>query len=371
MLYYKAGALRAGFFIYPTIDMDLSELDIENLAARLIEDPRSPLFARLADLYLSRDRVGEAVALCERGTALYPTYAGGHIVLGKCYQQLGAVGKARASYLIALGLSPYNTVLQRLLISLLDEDGETTEPSVENPQIAENTPAAEAPSVAQDVLALMPFSPGTENITRAEQAPADAPPIETDHEQWHLIDDVTEPATESVMEPQHAPEMELSTDSQPSAEAQPPVEVQQHVDEQPPAEPQPTYDPYPTFEQYIDRHPITEPTMTLEEYLKSRTTSQPPEPPTDFDSLAKKLQNAKRLIPTDVPIPPPSNAGESTEIAQAIISPTMAEIYVSQNEFDAAISAYESLINRQPEQSVLFGKRIDEIKELKKNISRP
>ena len=45
----------------------------------------------------------------------------------------------------------------------------------------------------------------------------------------------------------------------------------------------------------------------------------------------------------------------------------MAEIYVSQNEFDAALSAYAALIIRQPAQASLFTKRIEEIKELQRN----
>ena len=143
-------------------------------------------------------------------------------------------------------------------------------------------------------------------------------------------------------------------------------------DQMPPAEstdaaPVQSFEPFPTFEQYIDLHPTTEPTMTLEEYLKGRVPSPLSEPSTDFESLAKKLQSAKRINPANASTPPPPEAEESASAEQAIVSPTMAEIYASQNEYEAAISAYKSLIVRQPEQSAAFGKRIVELQALLKN----
>ena len=110
-------------------------------------------------------------------------------------------------------------------------------------------------------------------------------------------------------------------------------------------------------------HPATEPTMTLEEYLKGRAPSAKLEQSTDFDSLTKKLQNAQRIIPADIPVSSQPDTEESTSSIQAIVSPTMAEIYASQQKFDAAIVAYEVLRTRQPEQSATFTRRIEELRE--------
>ncbi len=300
--------------------LELAELDIENLAARFSENPQSPLFARLADLYLSRQRVSEAVALCENGITLYPSYAGGHIVLGKCYQQLGEFTKARLSYQRALVLSPYNTVVHRLLVAL--------------PESVEDAPALSSfvPPAAAEVQA-------GENATPAE-SPVPIQPVE---------------------ERMDAP-LPAQAAWTPIYEPIPPPTVSAPPDEMAPA-----FDPFPTFEQYIDLHPTTEPTMTLEEYLKGRSSSPLSEPSTDFESLAKKLQSAKRIVPADSTAEQASLVSDTPPAAQAIVSPTMAEIYVSQNEFDAALSAYDALIIRQPAQAALFAKRIEEIKELQRN----
>ncbi len=303
--------------------MDLTELDIENLAARLSENPRSPLFARLADLYLAGQRVNEAVALCEHGVGLYPSYAAGHIVLGKCYQRLGEIDTASTSYQHALDLSPYNTVVRRLLVALPEPAQASAGPigdGAGTPQaVAGDDAANEIQADVQAATVLPTDEPSTDGAT-----------MPAEH-QWVPVYDQTPPA-ESLGA--GAPE---------------------------------SFDPFPTFEQYIDMHPTTEPTMTLEEYLKGRGSSPMSEPSTDFESLAQKLQNAKRIVPAGVSGPHMPEADESGSAEQAIVSPTMAEIYVSQDKLDAAISAYQSLIIRQPAQSAVFAKRIAELQELLKN----
>ncbi len=364
--------------------MDLTELDIEHLAARLTENPQSPLFARLADLYLSRQRVGEAAAMCEKGIALYPSYAGGHIVLGKCYQQLGEFSKARAAYRQALTLSPYNTVVLRLLVALPETDAGagapvTAAPKAEVPSSAAATTrtTTASPIPAEKQSAVQPLAGVVPPVVPVvSPAAVVVPPVAA----------IMSPA--AVVAPKGAPIVPPAAIVVPaSASAVPPIgDTAEPIDLVTPIEQQwipiydplpepdalsaaaaPTFDPFPTFEQYIDMHPTTEPTMTLEEYLKGRVSSPMSEPSTDFESLARKLQNAKRIVPTEAPLPSSPAMAEPESVMQAIVSPTMAEIYASQNEFGAAISAYEALILRQPEQSALFSRRIDELKEAQKN----
>jgi tetratricopeptide (TPR) repeat protein len=411
MFYNEAGAVCTGFFFtYLKNGMDPSEfadLDIENLAARLSENPRSPLFARLADLYLSRRRVGEAVALCERGITLYPTYAGGHIVLGKCYQQRGEFTKARASYQQALGLSPYNTVVHRLLVALpetadalpfgyaegplgtiTDADeivqAETpTETPVETHVVipVDNAAAALSPTDALPPMSSFRETPADEApaVYTEIPSPAATPAAADDRTSENIPVSSATPDVSDDRTPENIPVLSATPDASDNRLPEdifgemPIVSAKDIHDEMPmasaapPEETPAQYEPYPTFEQYIDLHPTASPTMTLEEYLKGRVAAPQPDPSTDFESLAKQLQNAKRIVPTDTPLPPPTSVDESASTRQAIVSPTMAEIYVSQNEFDAAIAAYEALSARQPEQSAVFAKRIEDIKALRES----
>ncbi len=356
----------------PMDPLALAELDIENLAARLSENPRSPLFARLADLYLSRQRVREAVALCENGITLYPSYAGGHIVLGKCYQQLGEFTKARLSYQRALVLSPYNSVLHRLLVALPESvdnvpaesdailAGPVSLPVMPEPEAAPVPAAVNADPMMSPVPAAVyadPMMLPAPAAVMSESEAAPAPAAVNDDPMMLPAPVPTPPEAAGVDTPPPVQEP-LTTIYEPI----PPPTVPPGPDEM-----APSFDPFPTFEQYIDLHPTMEPTMTLEEYLKGRSSSPLSEPSTDFESLAKKLQNAKRIVPADTSVEQASLVNETGSTPQAIVSPTMAEIYVSQNEFDAALSAYEALIIRHPAQAVLFSKRIEEIKELQRN----
>jgi tetratricopeptide (TPR) repeat protein len=298
--------------------MDRDELDIEHLSARLNENPDSPLFARLAEMYLTRRRLGDALALCEKGVTVHPTYAGGQIVLGKCYRELGRVTKARSAFHRALDLAPYNTVVQHLLVTLPDaEEGDAEE---------ERQTRETADPVAAETTAADERMPDT-----AKQS-----------------DEVSGTAGEGEAEQSGEPSQ---------------------------TEEVPSFDPFPTFEEYLQLHPVSGTVMTLEEYLKGQqapaAAPQAPQEPasdagTDFESLALKLQNAKRMVPADSSVPDASGSPDALEPDRrtTIVTQTMAEIYVAQKEYQAAIDAYQKLMEKQPEQEHAFQQRIDAIRLL-------
>lgn len=72
------------------------------------QHPQSPLFARLADLYLRRGKVERALALCQEGCRRFPHYPTGHLILGKCYEAQGQLEEARSATDQALRLDPEN-----------------------------------------------------------------------------------------------------------------------------------------------------------------------------------------------------------------------------------------------------------------------
>lgn len=71
-------------------------------------NPRAPLFARLADHYLRRGRVEQAVVLCEEGCERFPDYPTGHLVLSRCYEAQDQFEEARTSLDRGLRLDPQN-----------------------------------------------------------------------------------------------------------------------------------------------------------------------------------------------------------------------------------------------------------------------
>jgi len=62
-----------------------SKEELRYLEGKLRQNPDSILFARLADLYLSINRIDEAINLCETGIKKHPYYVTGHYIISKCY----------------------------------------------------------------------------------------------------------------------------------------------------------------------------------------------------------------------------------------------------------------------------------------------
>lgn len=88
----------------------MSEEEKENtgLHGVLISDPKSPLFAPLANLYLEDGMVDEAIQLCLSGLENYPDSLDGHLVLGKAYLKRGDWELARDELKMVLSLDRTN-----------------------------------------------------------------------------------------------------------------------------------------------------------------------------------------------------------------------------------------------------------------------
>ena len=72
------------------------EITVGQLEARIKDNPKSLVFARLADLYLDEGRIDEAVALCNDSNKFHPYYVTGHFVLAKAYIAKKDLEKAEA-----------------------------------------------------------------------------------------------------------------------------------------------------------------------------------------------------------------------------------------------------------------------------------
>jgi len=286
--------------------MDLSEFDIDFLSQKLSDNPQSPLFARLADLYLSTNQSTEALKLCEAGVQTYSSYATGYVILGKCYSALNENSKARLAFAQALHLAPFNQLARKLL----DEIPFTADEPIQTLEIesTDTTPPAAETAVQEEPLPM-------QNV--------DEPQL------------TTEPIAEAPVEEETVQET-----------------VQQGIVETPPVESA----ELSSVDEYIQQHSAnagTEKLVSLDEYLDQAAE------PTGLDSLATQLENAGRIVPQE---PEPTlSPEESAPLDSIVITPTLAEIYASQGEYGAAIQAYEILIYSKPNERERFEKRISEL----------
>ncbi len=291
--------------------MDLSEFDIDFLSQRLSDNPQSPLFARLADLYLTQNQSAEALKLCEAGVQTYPSYATGYVILGKCYSALNENSKARLAFTQALHLAPFNQLARKLL----EEIPLTADEPIQTPEI--------------------------------ESTDTTPPPAET------TVQEETFPP-QNVDEPQPGTEIIVEAPAEEEIVQEPIQQTEAAIVETPPVEPE----QLPEVDEYIQQHTAnagTEKLVSLDEYLNQAAAPEP----TGLDSLATQLENAERIIPQE---PEPSTSPEeSAPLDSIVITPTLAEIYASQGEYGAAIQAYEILIFSKPDERERFEKRISEL----------
>lgn len=81
----------------------------------LAKDPKSVVFAPLADAYRKAGMLDDAFRVCTEGLKYHPDHAGGRVVLGRIYFEKGLYAEARLELENALRLSPENIVARKLL----------------------------------------------------------------------------------------------------------------------------------------------------------------------------------------------------------------------------------------------------------------
>ena len=95
--------------------------------------------------------------------------------------------------------------------------------------------------------------------------------------------------------------------------------------------------------------------LSVEEYL----SEEPTEKESTVEFLLKRLQVARRAAPG-------SEQGPSATATTTIVTPTLAEIYASQGEYEAAIDAYRKLAVQRPQEIERYEKRIAQLEQLRK-----
>jgi tetratricopeptide (TPR) repeat protein len=343
--------------------MDTSEFDIEFLAQKLSENPQSPLFARLADLYLGKEQTVEALKLCEEGVQLFPDYYAGHLVQGKIHLALKEYSKARIALERARELSPHNHTIAGLLSSIPKQPDESTRTTDENYFIvAEEQPTAEV--IAGTELPVgnseMQIEPAVEEINDI-QSPAKEPTVAYVPEKTYMtFDEYFVQHSEEASAPATMTLDEYLGSSPASPEREP---------EKPYREPTASASAVPGQEMLPTlQHEVPEPVFASPEQaqlfaeMMGETPAQPKPASPSIDELAEKLQKTEKIVPSEN-YQSPSPVETSKEETPGMVTPTLAEIYASQGEYSAAIQAYEILQFSRPDKAGEYQKRIRELQQ--------
>ncbi|MEW6056506.1 MAG: tetratricopeptide repeat protein [Bdellovibrionota bacterium] len=79
------------------------------------ENPRSKIFAPLAESYRKIGLVDEAIEICREGLAVHPDFIGGKVALARAYADKQSYAQVRALLAPIIEHVPDNLVAQRLL----------------------------------------------------------------------------------------------------------------------------------------------------------------------------------------------------------------------------------------------------------------
>jgi hypothetical protein len=152
---------------------------IKSLEQRLVAEPQSPLFARLASYYLLAGRASDALRLCDDGLAIYPFYSTAHLVKGKALVELGMIAEAKHEYEVVYELLPTNETLAKLASSI--DMGPSRELSVAPPKEAAPEPeVAEVSPTIEEAIVEEPQPQVVEEIPQPEPLVAEEPVVQTE-----------------------------------------------------------------------------------------------------------------------------------------------------------------------------------------------
>ncbi|MCB0384353.1 MAG: tetratricopeptide repeat protein [Bdellovibrionales bacterium] len=83
------------------------------------QNPKSKIFAPLAEAYRKMGLTKEALEIAESGVSIHPSFAGGHVALGKVLLDLQRLPEATQALQKAADLAPENIMAQSTLADLL------------------------------------------------------------------------------------------------------------------------------------------------------------------------------------------------------------------------------------------------------------
>ncbi len=130
--------------------METAQQEITSLERLVGAQGASPLFARLADLYLQAGRPKDALRVCDSGLANFPFYSTGHFVKGRALIALDMTNEARRELEFVRDWLPTNPTIWSYLDTLPASDEElltaVSEPEAPTAISEESVPTSETAS---------------------------------------------------------------------------------------------------------------------------------------------------------------------------------------------------------------------------------
>ena len=100
---------------------------VEQMEAKLAENPRSLVFAQLADAYRRGGRLDEAIQVCQEGLTHHSNYASAYMVLGRSYKEKGDLLAARSAFQRVLDLDAESVLAHDFLGQIAEAQSEIQE----------------------------------------------------------------------------------------------------------------------------------------------------------------------------------------------------------------------------------------------------
>jgi tetratricopeptide (TPR) repeat protein len=101
--------------------------EIDKWTQQLVLDPKSKVFAQLADGYRKIGMIDEAIETCKRGIEHNPNFATGHLVLGRCYLTKKMFALAVEEFQLVVKSDPQNLAGYKMLATSYEEQGQNEE----------------------------------------------------------------------------------------------------------------------------------------------------------------------------------------------------------------------------------------------------
>jgi hypothetical protein len=159
---------------------------LEFLETRLRDNPKSLLFARLADLYLIRGNPDDALVLCTEGVRHHPYYTTGYFLLAKTHVLRKEYDKAEAALKKVLSHDQQYLSAQKLLGDILVKTGWEAAASEHYASVIEADPMEDKVRDLVKRYAVQVDRPKRESVAAPELPPAPDPEPEAEPESSFL-----------------------------------------------------------------------------------------------------------------------------------------------------------------------------------------
>ncbi|MBI4725723.1 tetratricopeptide repeat protein [candidate division TA06 bacterium] len=322
--------------------------EIEQFTQKLVADPKSRVFAQLADAYRKAGMTDEAIEIAKKGMEHHPAYATAHLILGRCYLEKQMYALAREEFEATIKNDPQNLVGYKLLAGTYEKQNMF----------------AEAVKFYQMVL--------------------DLEPSDTD-----LAEKVASLKAGQDERPQVAPEPEIGPEPEPVQQAAPVLEIAHKEAEPVPAREEmvPAAEEKPlkpkseepakddvkvsaaaiSFPEVLaETSPATEPVKLTEPKTMPVVESPQMEskPEEEKPTIKGEVSKISQPVPAEIKEEPVKTEAPELKAEEkpAAATVTLAEIYVQQGFYEKAIDVYKELISAEPDNGD-YKARMDELLE--------